>query len=213
MKGIARKAFSIRLGVTKDGKLLTNKIAENHLIRLRNECKEMKIKENSKVAFVLSKNLNTALTGKTNVASRFLKAKKAIDKDYSIIKERIESGKLSEDLNDELKGEKSPSAGDELEEIPDETDRALQLIKSPTSFKYFSNRFCQHEITTDQKIITRSSYSLLKGNATEEPKNSKGAFVISFNNDSTNIIKTVLKILEMNLRLLTLSTNDDLISK
>lgn len=104
---------------------LVNNLAENQLARFKSDCKE--IKENSKTTFVLIKNLEAALNGKTSIASQFLKVKEALDNGYSIIRKKMEKEKMNKYKKAKLKEELSSSKGDDAS---DETNKPLEVIKS-----------------------------------------------------------------------------------
>lgn len=149
------------------------------LTKLRNDCKEIKIEEDSRATFVLVKNLKAALQGKANVALQFLKAKKAVDDDYSFIQKKVRESKITR-----IKAKHNYISANNIvltlkdepsDEIPDENEKALELIRSPSVTRRFSNRFTQMGMAEGQNAVSRSSHFFVnsrKGNTVQAPPKS-----------------------------------------
>eukprot|EP00826_Nyctotherus_ovalis_P032956 TRINITY_DN2656_c0_g1_i1.p1 TRINITY_DN2656_c0_g1~~TRINITY_DN2656_c0_g1_i1.p1 ORF type:complete len:121 (+),score=23.27 TRINITY_DN2656_c0_g1_i1:1565-1927(+) len=77
------------------------------------------------------------------------------------------------------------------DEIPDENDKALELIRSPSATRRFSNRFTQMGMLEKQNAVSRSSHLFInnkKGNTVQGPPKSN-LFVILECDYSINTIR------------------------
>jgi len=142
------------------------------LTKLKNECKEIKVEEESRILYVLVKNLEYALNGKANVALQFLKVKNALDNDYAAIKTKIEKSKVKR-IRAKIKARQRHisnndltlimSKGDDVsDEIPEEKNKAVELIKNPSVTRRFSNRFKQFPMAEENNLKSRSNHFLIK---------------------------------------------------
>lgn len=156
----------------KTVRIKDNRVAEALLIKLKDECKEIKVEEESRTLFVLVKNLEYALNGKTNVALQFLKVKNSLDKDYTAIKTKIEQSKVKR-IKAKIKARQKNivdndlalimSKGDDAsDEIPEEKNKAVELIRNPSVTRRFSNRFRQFQLPEETNLKSRSSHFLTK---------------------------------------------------
>lgn len=148
------------------------------LMRLLKECKEIVLNQNEKILPVLSKNIEVALSAKGKAAAHFPSLKNNLKDDHCIekIKEELKKFKSSSNsgfITGDHEATNEPNSAidskedrtvhfkqivktnEDCDEIPEEVDARLYMVKSPSETRKFYNCFKQ---TTEIKHLTIKNY-------------------------------------------------------